>query len=174
MCVLGAVGDVERDDDVQVSRRVGVVLNAHLLEVAGRLARRRRRAARPILVRRRGRLPTPPQRRRCRRSVNQTARFLRFLPARRCASAGTSNGPVFCLSVTSRSSIETAEQIELVLGIGASFYRSYTVLNFGCLQNRVLPSGTLSQRKFCFGISIIKTCYRLSSTNVDAQTSSVD
>ena len=42
-----------------------------------------------------------------------------------------------CLSVTSRSSIETDERIELVLGLGASFYPSYTVLkgNFGISKN---------------------------------------
>jgi len=37
----------------------------------------------------------------------------------------------------------------------------------------VLPSGTLSHtpdfKKFCFGISIVETCYRLSSRKVDAQ-----
>jgi len=33
-----------------------------------------------------------------------------------------------CLSVTSRSSIETAERIELIFGMGASFHPSYTVL----------------------------------------------
>jgi len=33
-----------------------------------------------------------------------------------------------CLSVTSRSSIETGERIELVFGTGASFDISYTVL----------------------------------------------
>jgi len=56
-----------------------------------------------------------------------------FLPARRYASAGTSYGPVsvclsLCLSVTSRSSIQTAERIELVFGMGASFDLSYSVL----------------------------------------------
>jgi len=42
-----------------------------------------------------------------------------------------------CLSVTSRSSIETDERIELVFGLGASFYPSYTVLkgNFGISKN---------------------------------------
>jgi len=45
---------------------------------------------------------------------------LRFLPARRYASAGTSYGPVsvclsVCLSVTSRCSIETAKRIGMVL-----------------------------------------------------------
>ena len=39
------------------------------------------------------------------------------LPTRCSASAGTSYGPV---SATSRCSIETAERIDLVLGLGAS------------------------------------------------------
>jgi len=44
---------------------------------------------------------------------------------------GTSHGPVsvcVCLSVTSRSSIETDERTGLVFGTGASFDLSYTVL----------------------------------------------
>ena len=44
---------------------------------------------------------------------------------------GTSHGPVsmsVCPSVTSRCSIETAERIELVFGMWASFHPSYTVL----------------------------------------------
>jgi len=60
-----------------------------------------------------------------------------FLPARRYASAGTSHGPVSaCLSVTSQSSIETAERIEL-FGRGASFDPSYTVFrrNSGIFKN---------------------------------------
>jgi len=56
--------------------------------------------------------------------------YVCFLPARRYASAGTSYGPVSaCLSVTSRSSVETAERIELGLDMGGSFHLSYTVLN---------------------------------------------
>jgi len=57
-----------------------------------------------------------------------------LLPARRNASAGTSYGPVsvclsVCLSVTSRSSIETDERIEqLVFDKGAFSDLSYTVL----------------------------------------------
>ena len=41
------------------------------------------------------------------------------------------------LPVTSRSSIETAEQIELVFGTGSSFHLSYTVLkgNWGVSKN---------------------------------------
>ena len=36
--------------------------------------------------------------------------------------------PIMCLSVTSQSSIETAEQIKLGFGMEASFHLSYTVL----------------------------------------------
>jgi len=51
-----------------------------------------------------------------------------FSPAQRYASAATSHGPVsVCLSVTSRSSVEMAERIELGFGMGASFHLSYTV-----------------------------------------------
>jgi len=98
-----------------------------------------------------------------------------FLPARRYASAGTSYGPVsvcvcVCLCVTSRSSIETAEWIELVFGMRASFQLSYTLLkrNSVTLNIRVLSSGTLSNLEFCFGISIVEMCYRLSTRKVDA------
>ena len=52
-----------------------------------------------------------------------------FLPSRRYAIASTSHGRVsVCLSVTSRSSVETVERIELVFGIGSFFYPSYTEL----------------------------------------------
>jgi len=80
-----------------------------------------------------------------------------------------------CLSVTSQCSIETAERIELVFGVWASFHPSYTVLkensvtseNKGTfLWNFVVNSGL---RKFRHGISIVETCYRLSSRKVDAQ-----
>jgi len=70
---------------------------------------------------------------------------------RRYASAGTSYGAVsVCLSVTSRSSIETDERIKLLSGTGASFDLSYAVLyeNSGISKTpeiRVLPFGTLSQ-----------------------------
>jgi len=47
-----------------------------------------------------------------------------FLPVRHYASTGTSYGPV---SVTSRCSVETAEQIGLVFGVEASFDLSCTV-----------------------------------------------
>ena len=89
---------------------------------------------------------------------------------------GTSHGPVSVrLSVTSRSSTETDELIELGFGMWASFHPSYTVLkgnsviskNKGTsLWNFVLNSWL---RKFRHGISIVETCYQLSSRKVDAQ-----
>jgi len=51
------------------------------------------------------------------------------LPARRCASAGTSYGPAsvcLCLSVTSRGSIKKNQRINLVFGMEAFFDQSYT------------------------------------------------
>jgi len=54
--------------------------------------------------------------------------------ARRCASAAYA--VVVCLSVTSRSSIETDERIELGFGkIGASFIVNCAIRKFGYLQN---------------------------------------
>jgi len=51
------------------------------------------------------------------------------LPARRYACAVTSYGPVsVSLSVTNRFSVEMAELIRLVSGMGASFELPYTVL----------------------------------------------
>jgi len=98
-----------------------------------------------------------------------------FLPAQRYASAGTFYGPVsvcvcVCLCVTSRGSIETDEWIELVFGMRASFQLSYTVLkrNSVTLNIRVLSCGTLSNLEFCFGISIVEMCYRLSTRKMDA------
>jgi len=79
------------------------------------------------------------------------------------------------LSVTSRCSIETTERIELFFGMQASFHPSYTVLkgnsvisknNGTFLWNFVVNSGL---RKFRHGISIVETCYQLSSRKVDAQ-----
>jgi len=88
---------------------------------------------------------------------------------------GTSHEPVsVCLSVTSRCSTKTAERIELVFGMWASFHPSYTVLkgNSGVskykgtsLSNFVLNTGL---RKFRHGISTVETCYQLSSRKVDA------
>jgi len=83
--------------------------------------------------------------------------------------------PCVCPSVTSRSSTKTAERIELVFGVWASFHPSYTVLkgysvisknNGTSLWNFVLNSGL---RKFRHSISIVETCYQLSSRKVDAQ-----
>jgi len=68
-----------------------------------------------------------------------------------------------CLSVTTRSSTKTAERIELVFGMRASFQPSHTVLkgnsviskNKGTpLWNFVLNFGL---RKFRHGISIVET-----------------
>jgi len=71
---------------------------------------------------------------------------LNCLPERRYASAGTSCGPVsVCLSVTSRSSVETDERIEPVLA-------------------RALPSPcpTSSCRKIRVSpLAIADTCFRL-------------
>ena len=89
---------------------------------------------------------------------------------------GTSHRPVSArLSVTSRCSIETAERIKLgFFGTWASFHQSYTVLKGNpvisknkrtSLWNFVLKSGL---RKFRHGISIVETCYQLSSRMVDA------
>ena len=103
-----------------------------------------------------------------------------FTRARRYASTGASYGPVFvCLSVsvfvTSRCSIKMAERIELVFGMGASFHLSHTVLkgNSGVFKNKgtslwnfVTGSGL---GKFCFVISIVETCCRLSPAKADAQ-----
>jgi len=79
------------------------------------------------------------------------------------------------VSVKSRSSIETTERIELVFDTGASIHPSYTVLtgnsaiskNKGTSLWNFVPNSGL--RKFYFGISIVETCYQLSSRKVDAQ-----
>jgi len=89
---------------------------------------------------------------------------------------GTSHGPV-SVSVCHKSVFyQTSERIELVFGTWASFHPSYTVLKeirlfpkirtLTSLWNFVLNSGV---RKFRHGISIVETCYRLSSRKVDAQ-----
>jgi len=56
-------------------------------------------------------------------NVDTTADFFLFLSARRSASAGSGYGPLYvclsvCLSVTSRSSIDTSERVGLLLGRG--------------------------------------------------------
>ena len=100
--------------------------------------------------------------------------FYRAMLCIRC----TSHGPVsvrLCPSVTSWCSIETVERMELVFGMWASFHPSYIVLeenpviskNKGTsLWNFVLNFGL---SKFLLGISIVETCYQLSSRKVDAQ-----
>jgi len=87
-----------------------------------------------------------------------------------------SHGPVsVCPSITSRSFTKTAERIEPVFGMWASFHSSYAVLNGNSvvsknkgtsLWNFDLNSGL---RKFRHGISIVEACYQLSSRKVDAQ-----
>ena len=89
-------------------------------------------------------------------SLNQTDLDLlrdflnkQYLPALRYAGAGTGYGPVsVCLSVsvTSRSSVETDERIELVYSLGASFRLSYTVLkgNSGISKNKDTLPGIFS------------------------------
>ena len=77
---------------------------------------------------------------------------------------------VFCRNVG------TIKRIELGFGMSASFHPSYTVLkgnsviskNKGTksLWNFVLNFGL---KKFRHGISIVETCYQLSSKKVDAQ-----
>jgi len=74
-----------------------------------------------------------------------------------------------CLSVTSRSSIETNGRIGLVFDRGASFVRPilrcYTKIRVPS-KIRVLQSGTPELRQ---GISIVKACYQLRSAKVDVQ-----
>ena len=87
-----------------------------------------------------------------------------FLPARCYASVGTSYDPVTCVClsvcVTCRCSIETDRWIDLIFGVDASFYQSYTVLqgNSATYKNKgtfvwnfFLNSGL---RKFRHGISV--------------------
>ena len=84
-----------------------------------------------------------------------------------------------CLSVTSRCSIEMDGRIELVFGMQASFDQFYTVLsgNSGSYKNKGTSFWNFVQNsglaQFCSGISIVETCYRLSSRKVDAHTHSV-
>jgi len=93
---------------------------------------------------------------------------------RHYASMGTSYGPVsVCLFVKSQSSIETVERIKLVFGMRASFHTSYTVLkgNLGISKNKGTSFWNFgpNSHKFCFGILILETCYRLSLRKMDAQ-----
>ena len=61
-----------------------------------------------------------------------------------------------CVSITSRCSVKTAEQIGLVFGMGASF-------------DLILLSNFAPQPHFCHSISIGKSCYQLRLRKVDAQ-----
>ena len=106
-----------------------------------------------------------------------------FLPARRYVSAGTSYGPVsVCLSVYVRLSqlhksklTGKGKRIELIFGVRTFFRRFYTPLkgNYGISKNKgtslrnCVPNSDFLQ--FRFGVSIVETCYRLSSTKMDAQ-----
>jgi len=98
-----------------------------------------------------------------------------FLFTARCyASAVLAMALCPSVSVTSRCSIETVGRIELVFGMWASFQPSYTVLKGNSVISKTkgtslwkfLNSGL---RKFRHGISIVETCYQLSSRKVDAQ-----
>jgi len=97
-----------------------------------------------------------------------------YFTARCYASAVLAMALCPSVSVTSRCSIETAGRIELVFGMWASFQPSYTVLKGNSVISKTkgtslwkfLNSGL---RKFRHGISIVETCYQLSSRKVDAQ-----
>jgi len=96
------------------------------------------------------------------RLISNSALRLRIIAMALCLSV--------CLSVTSRSSIKTDERIELVSGTGASFHPSSSALErkFGYLQNKCtfLWDFVLTPD---LRISIVETCYQLSSTKVDTQ-----
>jgi len=98
-----------------------------------------------------------------------------FLTARCYASAVLAMGLCLCPSVRHKSVFyRNGWTNRAVFGTWASFHPSYTVLkgnsviskNKGTsLWNFVLNSGL---RKFCYDISIVETCYQLSSRIVDA------
>ena len=70
-------------------------------------------------------------------NVDTTADFFLFLSARRSASAGSGYGPLsVCLSVTSRSSIDTSERVGLLLGRGFDLrpILQCVIKKFGYLQ----------------------------------------
>jgi len=75
------------------------------------------------------------------------------------------------VSVTSRCSIETAEEIGLGFGMEASFRLSQSMLKRNsCIfkhKGTSVWNVVKSFGKFCFGISIVETCYRLSSTKME-------
>ena len=93
---------------------------------------------------------------------------LNSTPTNQCyACTGTSFGPVsVSVSVTSRSSVETAEGIGLVFGMG--FPSTYPTLYYSEIRVsakiRLLSSGTLLQTLSSWHID-----RRLSSRKVDAQ-----
>jgi len=74
---------------------------------------------------------------------------VRFLPARRCATAVLAIAMCLsvCLSVTHRYCIETAQRNELVFGTVAALYLSYIVLagNSGTSTNKGTSAGALAQ-----------------------------
>ena len=82
--------------------------------------------------------------------------------------------PSICLSQVGVLS-KRMDESSCFYGMGAFFHMSYTVLkgNSDIFKNKgtslwnFVPNFGL--RKFCFGTSIVETCYRLSSTKVDAQ-----
>jgi len=76
----------------------------------------------------------------------------------------TSHGPV---SVTSRSSTKTAERIGLLNCVKRKF--GYVQNKGTSLGNYVLNSG-LRKCRHGIDLSIVETCYQLSSRKVDAQT----
>jgi len=90
-----------------------------------------------------------------------------FLPARCYASTGTSHVRVsVCLSVTSRSSVETAECIELVfawelLSTHPALRQKQILVS---PKIRVLPSGTLSQTPYLENFALV---YRTSKRVID-------
>jgi len=101
-------------------------------------------------------------------------------PARRYASAGTiamALCPSVCLCLCHKSEFYRSSWTNRAgFATWASFHPClYTVLkrNSGITKNKgtsfwnLVPNSGL--RKFCFGISIVKTCCRISSTKVDAR-----
>jgi len=98
-----------------------------------------------------------------------------ILPARRCARTGTNHGLVsvcLCLSQLGVLSKRLNKSSWFCHGSFLPPILHCANRKFGYLQKdtslwNFVPNSGL--RKFCFGISIVKTCYQLSSRNVDAQ-----
>ena len=100
-----------------------------------------------------------------------------FLPARRYASAGTNYGPVsVCCLCRSQVGVLSKRTDGLIWFLAWGLLSTSTTLCFKEIQvsaknnvtslwNFFLSSGL---RKFRHGISIVKTCYQLSSRKVDA------